>query len=272
MTHPEFRFGHHGGRPLITPAAVLAAVREQLGANEEFDLGVPRLIFCTWTNGFYRPLAERLKGSELPGWWYGERVPLRVATVNDNRVGVVLLPVGAPGTVMVMEEMIVAGARHFIGVGGCGGLQTSSPGGTCFVVSEAWRDEGTSLHYLPLHAPTTVPDASLTAALENVLAQANLSPRRGAVWTTDAPFRELSGTVERFRAEGVIGVDMEASAMFALGSCREVPVASVMVVADVLSDPWEPNLRNSRVGQTSEDVCQALVDSIEELMPKSAGR
>ena len=272
MSHPEFRFGHHGGPPLITPEAVLASVRAQLGMSADDDLGIPELLFCTWTNGFYRPLSEGLNGSEVPGWWYDDRVPLRVSSTAGGGVGVVLLPVGAPGTVMVMEELIAAGARCFVGVGGCGGLQASSPGGSCFVVTEAWRDEGTSLHYLPADEPTTTPDVVLTDAVEQVLTQAGLTPARGTVWTTDAPFRELTGTVTRFRAEGVLGVDMEASAMFALGRCRQVRVASAMVVADVLSDPWEPNLGNARVGETNRTVCQALLNAVDQLSTHATSR
>lgn len=62
----------------------------------------------------------------------------------------------------------------------------------------------------------------------------------GCVWTTDAPYRELAGTVARLRSAGVLAVDAKTSAMYVLGLHRNVPVANVLLISDVLSDPWRP--------------------------------
>ena len=37
----------------------------------------------------------------------------------------------------------------------------------------------------------------------------------GATWTTDAPFRETSVAIEYAKSEGILAVEMEASALYA---------------------------------------------------------
>jgi purine-nucleoside phosphorylase len=41
----------------------------------------------------------------------------------------------------------------------------------------------------------------------------------GATWTTDAPFRETEAMIEACRANGILAVEMEAAALYALAEC-----------------------------------------------------
>ena len=50
------------------------------------------------------------------------------------------------------------------------------------------------------------------------------SPIRGASWTTDAPFRETSGAIERCCAQNILAVEMEAAALYAFARARGKPV------------------------------------------------
>jgi len=46
----------------------------------------------------------------------------------------------------------------------------------------------------------------------------------GATWTTDAPFRETDLAIQNAQAMGILGVEMEAAALYAFGKAREKPV------------------------------------------------
>jgi purine-nucleoside phosphorylase len=52
----------------------------------------------------------------------------------------------------------------------------------------------------------------------------------GATWTTDAPFRETTEAIEAARKKGILGVEMEAAALYAFA--RSVGV-SVLCLAHV---------------------------------------
>jgi purine-nucleoside phosphorylase len=43
---------------------------------------------------------------------------------------------------------------------------------------------------------------------------------RGATWTTDAPFRETEQAIEYARSEGILGVEMEAAALYAFAQVK----------------------------------------------------
>ena len=88
------------------------------------------------------------------------------------------------------------------------------------LIEHALRDEGTSYHYLP-----PAPYSSLNPALrEQLLSNWDHSRLRlysGATWTTDAPFRETEEAISACRKQGIVAVEMEAAALYALASARQ---------------------------------------------------
>ncbi|RPK57844.1 AMP nucleosidase [Streptomyces sp. ADI96-02] len=101
--------------------------------------------------------------------------------------------------------------------------------------TSALRDEGLSRHYLP-PGRTASPSPALTQHLTEALAPYDVPVTRGPIWTTGAPYRETAAEVSRYGADGVLAADMEAAAVFAVGHCRTVAVATVAAIADSLVD------------------------------------
>jgi uridine phosphorylase len=64
----------------------------------------------------------------------------------------------------------------------------------------------------------------------------------GTTWTTDAPYRETFAEVLSYRDEGVLTVEMEAAALFAVAAYRRVDIAGALAVSDHLlqNDAWSP--------------------------------
>jgi purine-nucleoside phosphorylase len=48
--------------------------------------------------------------------------------------------------------------------------------------------------------------------------------RRGAVWTTDAPLREIRTAIAAMKAKGLLAVEMEAAALYAFAEACGKPV------------------------------------------------
>lgn len=223
------------GAPLVKPDAFIEYLAAHAGVSVQ-GLRVASVVVAVWSRPLYDGLVARLAAEQVPAWWSGSHA---VGMVAGQAVSLVLLPVGAPGTVMAMEELIAAGAGAFIGCGIAGGLQPDCGPGAAVVATAAIRDEGTSRHYAD-ESVDAIADKGLSETLLAALADAGMQPRAGCVWTTDAPYRELAGTVARLRSAGVLAVDAETSAMYVLGVHRNVPVANVLLISDVLSDPWQP--------------------------------
>lgn len=164
--------------------------------------------------------------------------PGRFFHVNstDGRVAVCCMGIGAPAVVAQLEVLSSLGVRRFLSLGTAGGLGPDQTPGDVVVLIGAVRDEGVSYHYLPENTAVR-PDGHLTDALTNALARAGVPHTSGSTWTTDAPFRETREEVEEYRRQGVLTVEMEAAALFAVARAREVQLASAVVLDAVFGDP-----------------------------------
>ena len=80
---------------------------------------------------------------------------------------------------------------------------------------------------------------------------------KGTTWTTDAPYRETIEELRQYCSEGVATVEMEASALFAVGAYRGVSVSSIFVISDILSEEdWNQ-------GYHSEEKLESLKKTFE---------
>ena len=174
------------------------------------------VIFCYQSS----LLAHILEQHETAGVEQGTYRHLHWLQETENRVAVAGgFGVGAPAVVLVLEALIVQGVRRFLTIGTAGSLQRHINIGDIVVCDRAIRDEGTSHHYLP---PEKYAHASpaMTAKLEAALRTATITYSVGTSWTIDAPYRETVAEVQLYQAEGVLTVEMEAAALFAVAAYR----------------------------------------------------
>lgn len=88
------------------------------------------------------------------------------------------------------------------------------------------------------------------------------STATGAHWTTDAIYRESIDDINRHRDSGVLGVDMETSAMYALGLVQGVEVANVLAVSDELWHDWNPAFGTHILENSLEQACQIALTAV----------
>jgi uridine phosphorylase len=155
---------------------------------------------------------------------------------------------GAPYAAIVVEELAALGVRRFLIAGIAGSLQPKLRAGSLVICNRALRDEGTSHHYA---GPSVFayPSSKLTRVLRSTLERHGTSFTVGPTWTTDAPYRETIPEVRRYRKQGILTVEMEASAVFSVARCRGCEAAAMFVISDHLDERgWEPRFHDSRPG------------------------
>ncbi|MCY3550955.1 MAG: nucleoside phosphorylase [Candidatus Poribacteria bacterium] len=227
----------HKSRPIITPQQHVAYFRQQ-GFIPDFP--IPKsVIFCYEGN-----LLERIANVENVEQVHGIGGEFYLLTETGNRVAVSgNNGIGAPGVSMVLEILIELGVKRFINVGIAGGLQKTSRVGDVVVCTSAIRDEGVSYHYLKDPSAPALPSKNLTPALRQTLERDGVRYTEGPTWTTDAFFRETVGEIQHYQQEGVITVEMEAAALFAISTLRGVEMASGFVISDLVADlVWHPQI------------------------------
>lgn len=168
--------------------------------------------------------------------------------------------IGAPTAVALMEELIAAGVERFCSIGTAGCLQSGIEMGDVIVADRAIRDEGTSYHYLDPNSHVGA-SASLMDALAGAAGAAGKTVHRGTTWTIDAPYRETGAEIEHYAEQGVLTVEMEAAATFAVAEYRGVEAGAAFVISDYLGpDEWDP--RFDETDESLQDLFAVAVDAL----------
>ena len=166
---------------------------------------------------------------------------------------------GAPSAVMILETLAAWGAKEFVFMGWCGAVSSEIHIGDILIPSLAWIDEGTSHAYLSFSTEISYPCPILTDILQQVLSAASLPFHQGAVWTTDAIFRETPEKVRCYRSKGVLAVEMELSALFTVATYLDVNIAAALVASDDLSDlTWKPGFKEKSFIENRKQLIHQL--------------
>lgn len=219
--------------PLISPRESVWKRARRLGLKRQ-ALRLPKMFLLSLNVGATPLLVEETGAREVP-WIYGAR-PLYIGRVARISVGVIWAAPGAPLATVVMEDLVACGVKEFVGVGSAGAIQPFIDVGDCIVPSSAIRDEGTSYHYLP-PGEEALPDKRVAGLIAESCKEFGVTSHVGPVWTTDAPYRETPSKIAFFQRKGVLGVDMETSALFSLGMYRRVKVGCILAALDNLTRP-----------------------------------
>ena len=177
---------------------------------------------------------------------------------------------GAPYAVMILETLAAWGAKQVIFLGWCGAISATVSIGDILVPTLAWIDEGTSQAYSP--NPIASPSDVMTCGIKSALRSSALPFHEGAIWTTDAIFRETPDKVTHFQNQGALAVEMELSALFTVSAFLGVAFSAILVVSDDLSSlTWKPGFKDERFMDTRYKLA-AVIAEICDRNPYSASR
>jgi uridine phosphorylase len=201
---------------IFTPENLLREARRQKGLAEG---QVPAICVLDPDGDLLDYLCVTDQARPHPTWACYHTTVSTVTTEQEGEFGIIGRVVGAPFAVLVAEELFASGCELLISITSAG--QISPRGNPPYVVliERALRDEGTSYHYLP---PS--PYSDLAPALRTVITQGwdhtSVPLHVGTSWTTDAPFRETEAMIARCRSQGILTVEMEAAALYALAQAK----------------------------------------------------
>ena len=255
MSMPN-RTRNHGDRAVIEPARVIEE-RRKIGLHPSCP--VPAGAILCYDTAFWQWVCAGPGYVECDGWLAGSYL------VPCSELWILVLKVpgfGAPTAVMTLEELAALGIKKFVNLGTAGGLQQSLKAGDIVVCDRAIRDEGTSFHYLPAEQ-CAFPCPGLTESLCAAFERKDVQYRKGTSWTTDAPYRESIADLRQYRADGVATVEMEISALFAVGAYRGVGVSSALVISDLLSEEgWHQEYHSAEKLDGLKKIFEVALEAI----------
>ena len=161
--------------------------------------------------------------AHLNPYWACYHTRMYNFTYEGIEFGIVGNAVGASFAVLVAEEMFACGCELLISMTSAGQIVSKGTPPYFVLIEKAFRDEGTSYHYLP-PSQFSVINPKLLESLKGVFEKSQPPIIPGATWTTDAPFRETETAIADRRSQGILGVEMEASALYAFAEAKDRPV------------------------------------------------
>jgi purine-nucleoside phosphorylase len=227
--------------PTIGPVAVMVAM--------ETDVGLVR----RYTGVRGRPVCRIMTSS------------LYKAKHRNQSISIVGPMLGAPQAVMILEKLIVLGAKQILFLGWCGSVQESVQIGDIVVPDRAMIGEGTSGYYASGNVGPK-PSKKIVKAIEDSLEACSIPFHKGLVWSTDAPYRETRQKVLLLQQEEVLGVDMEISALFAAARFRSVEIGALLVVSDELGSlDWKPGFSSSKFKKSRKMAAEIVCSTCHKL-------
>ena len=253
-THYPIYPDKHKLSPLLSADDMIEFRRRHGGLGNVVS---PRSVVICLYNGVMRRFAWRYPSRRVKGF-LGD---IYLLNRTGGTVGVLgNFGIGAPGITSIADEMMAWGVQRIVILSLAGTLQPDLPPGSIVLADRAIRDEGTSYHYL---APSRDVQAStaLVGKLGRAFTERGLAFTTGAVWSTDAPYRETRQEAELFQAEGTRVVDMESAGVFAAAQVRGREAASVFVTGDSLAGPrWSAPTDMRSLHRRIKSLLRTLID------------
>jgi uridine phosphorylase len=267
-SYPNYPHKHHEAS-FVSPEETL----QNTVRRADFDVGPPpEAAILIYQRSLWDAITadpSPVEASSPTGAMAQSLFHMRTLAATDHRVGVIGgFGIGAPVTCIVLEGLIAYGVRRFVSVGFAGSLQADLVIGDLVVCERAIRDEGTSHHYVApaKYAPASPP---MVGRLISTLDRKGLPYRVGTGWTVDAPYRETHAEIRHYGREGVLTVDMEASAVFAVAAYRGVEMGALFAISDQLAGAkWEHRFH----GEEALDSLRTLYEVALESLTAEAGK
>ena len=178
-------------------------------------------------------------------------------TYRGRPVSVQATGMGCPSAALVVEELVQLGVKRLLRVGTCAALQPDLELGDLIVALSAVPADATATHLVDgePHAPTA--DWELIHSTVHMAKELGTAVRVGPIVSTDVFYDPDRGRAGRWSARGLLGLEMEAAALFTLAALRRVQAGCILTVSDVV-------LEREHVRGSDADL-KAGVDEMSEL-------
>ena len=194
--------------------------------------------------------------------------------LNGVKVSVTSTGIGGPSAAIALEELVKVGAKKFIRVGTCGGMDIDVKSGDLVIATGAIRMEGTSKEYAPIEFPA-VADYDIVTSLINAAKNLNQNYHVGVVECKDSFYGQHSPEIMPVNYElqnkwnawlrlGCKASEMESAALFIVASYLKVKVGSIFLV--VANQEREKQGLENPVAHDTDAAIKTAVEAIKGLM------
>ncbi len=151
------------------------------------------------------------------------------ATTGGHEITICSTGIGSPSAAVAVEELAAVGVDTFLRVGTAGALQSGIEIGDMVVATGAAKDEGTTRRYESDTVPS-VPDHTVLSTLVDAAEANDERVHVGPIATDDAFYAETETYVQEWEEAGLLAVEMEAAAIFALARRKGLRAGAICTI------------------------------------------
>jgi uridine phosphorylase len=217
--------------------------------------GFPEIVIVTFGKKKLDRILNNNKPEIISAVKAGIEIPIYKIEYKGKEIAAYLTWIGGPATVSILEDVIAKGGRKILLFGSAGSLDKNITDGHIIIPTFAYRDEGTSYHYVPAQTGDFI-EVKTAKRLSEIMSALGIPTIEGKTWTTDAIYRETKKNMELRKKAGCVTVEMECASVMAMAQFRKVDIFQFLFTADNLDcEEWEPCL----LGNMPQDVLEKYV-------------
>lgn len=234
----------------VTSADQILRYTKALKKFKDFPFPIPTKIIIIYQKSFIDLLREKYQLKQYP---FLMNASLYYPPTSEKEVAppwaiVSNFGFGAPTLAVLMELLVALKCKVFISCGTAGAIQKNLKPGDIVVCERARREEGTSFHYLAnskQNYPYVSAGETITEKIKISCQNLQENFYAGCSWTTDAAYRETVDKVKKYQSQGILTVDMESSALFAIAKYYQLEAGTIFTISDSLANlKWTPHFKS----------------------------
>jgi purine-nucleoside phosphorylase len=184
-------------------------------------------------------------------------------TFKGRRVSIMGSGMGMPSISIYAHELFdYYGVRKIIRVGTCGGLVADMRVGDLVLADSVGTDSAMIGHFPGCRNPVAA-DPVLLQQVHSEATARGLNIRAGKVFATDWFYHPDAEFIDRLQQNGVLAIDMESAALYALARQQEKQALTILSVSDVIptGERASHEVRRNAFGKAIEVVLDAVLET-----------
>lgn len=181
-------------------------------------------------------------------------------TYKGKRISVQGSGMGVPSIGIYVNELISEyGVKNLFRVGTCGAMQENVHVRDVILAQAACTDSAMNRHHFLGYDFSPIASFPLLKAAYDRGVEKGLNLHVGNIFTSDVFYREDKSAVQRLMEHGVLGVEMETTALYTIAARKGVRALTILTVSDHLLTGEETT---SEERQTSfNDMMEVALDT-----------
>jgi len=216
--------------------------------NQDKNIILPRIAVGVFSRYLFKDVIQKFNCREV-GYISCANTEKDIYILNykGEEITFFMAGVSGPWISADIEELSAQGVEKFIIFGNCGVLDSKIEDCSIIIPTMAFRDEGTSYHYVEDSETIDLNPKYINEFIE-ILDKMNFDYVKGYTWTTDAFYRETKDKINYFKSKGAITVEMEGSVIAAVCKRKKLDYFTFYYAGDNLdSTEWDERSLNGLV-------------------------